>query len=558
MAQYRRRLFFVLLLLIFTVSDGHTTQLRIRQVIIKSQNVFNPDIPEENKWWFQAANKLHFTTKDQVIKRELLLKGGDVCDPRLVAESERNLRKLDLFRSVSVRCVTMEDGATDLLVEVSDIWTTQIRADFGKESNETFYLLGFEETNFGGYGKNLGFFYSKFGKRLQQEFRYADPQLFGTRFRSTSLFSRWDNGEQIGFDLVKPFYALKTPYAIRLTAVRQDLEKDLYENDISLLEFRHRRDFLAVESGIKFRGNSEYVTRLKLKFEYQDDRFMPVSAPIGTLIPDHKSAGFGVGGAFEEQDFLKVKNVRKMQRAEDINLGRELDWWLMYAPKLLSSDRDRMILSLKGQDGFRLGEGMFMISQVGMDGRVSSNGLENTYLYASTNFIFQKEREWHHTLVLRGEGIKSWALDGENAVRLDGRTGLRGYRTRSFTGNAAVLGNFEYRVVHPREFLRLLYIGYAVFADVGSITYPKSRQLGPVYSDIGFGLRILPSRAASGRPWRLDVSRQLHAGTQKEGWMISMFGGYSFDLFSNSSRDLRRRPGDVLMEEDSSIRHSEY
>src|SRR2546422_5107591 len=45
------------------------------------------------------ANRLHFETREYVIRRELLFEEGDPANPDVLYESERNLRRLNFLRS---------------------------------------------------------------------------------------------------------------------------------------------------------------------------------------------------------------------------------------------------------------------------------------------------------------------------------------------------------------------------------------------------------------------------------------------------------------------------
>src|SRR5947209_3153324 len=65
---------------------------RIRTITIEPTNVFDPHVEGENHWPFTWANAVHITTRQRVIREELLFKPGDAADPEVFAESERVLR----------------------------------------------------------------------------------------------------------------------------------------------------------------------------------------------------------------------------------------------------------------------------------------------------------------------------------------------------------------------------------------------------------------------------------------------------------------------------------
>src|SRR5215207_1204182 len=69
----------------------------IRAIQIERRDIFDPN---ERGWLARLANALHFETRAPTIRRELLFHVGEPYDSARVAESERNLRALGVFRKV--------------------------------------------------------------------------------------------------------------------------------------------------------------------------------------------------------------------------------------------------------------------------------------------------------------------------------------------------------------------------------------------------------------------------------------------------------------------------
>jgi outer membrane protein assembly factor BamA len=93
----------------------------VRGVQIERRDIFDPN---EKSWFARLANKLHFQTQPAVIRRELLFEVGKPYDSALVAESERNLRAMGIFRRVQIDTVRTSDGLL-LKVLAKDGWSTQ-------------------------------------------------------------------------------------------------------------------------------------------------------------------------------------------------------------------------------------------------------------------------------------------------------------------------------------------------------------------------------------------------------------------------------------------------
>ena len=85
----------------------------IDTIIIENRNIFDrEDVAPD--WVSHLANRLHMRTRPWVIKRRLLLNRGDPFDSARVAESERALRTLGVFRAV--RADGVEHNRVSLLV----------------------------------------------------------------------------------------------------------------------------------------------------------------------------------------------------------------------------------------------------------------------------------------------------------------------------------------------------------------------------------------------------------------------------------------------------------
>ena len=74
----------------------------LRAVELDRRDIFDPN---ERGWIARVANALHVQTRAATIRRELLFQPGQPYDSARVAESERNLRALGVFRRVRIDTV---------------------------------------------------------------------------------------------------------------------------------------------------------------------------------------------------------------------------------------------------------------------------------------------------------------------------------------------------------------------------------------------------------------------------------------------------------------------
>lgn len=68
------------------------------------------------------ANKMQFSTRDQVIKNEVLFKEGEKVDPQLIADTERNLWEKNIYKDIRIVIEEIGDDMVDITIFVRDRW----------------------------------------------------------------------------------------------------------------------------------------------------------------------------------------------------------------------------------------------------------------------------------------------------------------------------------------------------------------------------------------------------------------------------------------------------
>lgn len=130
----------------------------IDTIVIERQDLFPPTEAAESPF-LSLFNQLHGVTRPFVIRRELLFEPGTTYDSALVAESERNLRALGLFRSVRLDTVRVGDRL-EARVRTRDAWSLLPRVNARIASDGTLTgSVGLTETNVAGTGNRLRLWY---------------------------------------------------------------------------------------------------------------------------------------------------------------------------------------------------------------------------------------------------------------------------------------------------------------------------------------------------------------------------------------------------------------
>ncbi len=523
----------------------------IAAVKIETLNVFDTRVPGEDWWPFRMANKIHFTTKEEVVRRELLLGPGDRYDSLKALESERNLRGLGFFRKAEVRPVKRSDGQTDLVVRTQDGWTTNITFGAGTQGGENYFNWGASEDNLFGYGKSLSFLHSEYGPRRSNNITYFDPRFWGSRFRFVPFYTQSNQGDSEGVQLVQPFFSLDTPDAMGGQWSRTINDRIIYQNGVQFTKYTLANRTVQAGYGLRLPNSPNLVQRLEAGWYNQKDDFAPTSDTTpGTLPHGRNMSGPTVGYSWVQPDYIRETYINKMERVEDFNLGNELNLYGGFMGQALGGDVDRWIFNAVDQQGMLMLPGRFVLAQVGMTGRVKDGKWDNALFFTNANLFWKTTWLYPQTWVAHVEGSTGKSLDLENTVELGGDTGLRGYHNHSFVGGRSVLLNFENRFFFPGEYVHLFRFGGAAFYDAGSVVPEGSGfSFERFNSDIGLGLRFSSTRSQSGSVVRFDVAYALnHNPDSPSRFVVTLKGQQAFQIFNSSTQNVRQSPASPLIQ----------
>jgi hypothetical protein len=192
----------------------------IDEVLVASQDIIGPGDP-----WPDFLNAFHVTTKEKVVRRELLFEPGQPFDPELVGESERNLRSMGLFSAVRVIPLrSTNPGAVALLVATKDLWSIRLNASYALVGRLLQELrISPTELNIFGLGKQAALDFLLRLDTFSIGQVYADRRLFGSDLafsESAAVILNRDSGEaegsRGGIALERPLYNLATNWGFLL------------------------------------------------------------------------------------------------------------------------------------------------------------------------------------------------------------------------------------------------------------------------------------------------------------------------------------------------------
>jgi hypothetical protein len=485
---------------------------RFGEIRIAAEDIFDLDDPKEDYALFRLANALHIQTRPGVIRRTLLFKSGDPVSVRVLEETERLLLGNRYLYEVRFRPLAVRDGVVDVEVLTRDTWSFEPGISYSRSGGADSSGVRIREYNLLGTGTMIGIGRSSNVDRTSTEFVFANRRAFGTWTAVEYLHSTNSDGRRDAASVVRPFYALDTRWAAGATAIDDDRIDSIYNAGEVVSQYRH-----VVKRGEAFGGWSDglvdgWVRRYSLGVDYQQHSYMAepgLVAPV-ELPSDEKLVGPFVRFALIEDRYDRELNRNLIGRPEFFALGLSSNIQLGRASTAFGSSRDAWLYAGSVSRGFEpLPEHTLMASAT-ISGQYYDGQVHRQQLGAQTQYYLpQSKRRLFYAsaaadLLTNPEPTDELLLGGDN--------GLRGYPLRYQSGTRRALFTAEQRFYTDIYLWQLFRIGGAAFFDVGRAWGGDNINTGnPGWlSDLGFGLRIVSSRAAFRNVVHVDLAFPLN------------------------------------------------
>lgn len=485
----------------------------IGAIRVDPQDIFDEADPRENYGIYRLLNVLHISTRESVIRRQLLFRSGERVSQRVIDETERLLRTNAYLYDVSIRPVALRQGVVDIEVRTRDTWSLQPGASYSRGGGSNTTGLSLEEKNFLGTGVSVGVATGSSVDRSGSEFEIKHDQVFGNWTAFNYKTAKLSDGSSEFVSLARPFYALDARWALGASAGTFDRIDSIYTDGVITGQFRHQQT-----AGNAFAGWSKglvdgWVQRYSVGVGYQDDTYLvdPGYIPPAQIPASETLVYPFVRYELIEDNYVKVYNREKIARAEYIVLGWSASLQLGRSSTGLGATRDLWLYSGSVNKGIRFEHGGDLLAGMSFSGQNGDGGGERQYLGVTARYYLP-----HGTRSLFYASTSADALRNpyvSDQLTLGGDNGLRGYPLRYQSGDQRVLLTLEERVYTDWYPFRLVRVGGAVFFDVGRAwggtgdSQANARWL----SDIGFGLRLAIDRSSSGNVVHLDVAFPLDA-----------------------------------------------
>lgn len=531
---------------------GAQVPLTVGEIEIRTHDIFSQDEVQNTngalRFLRHAMNTVHFNTRDQVIRRELLFRTGEEFHPSLLAETERNLRELGFVNHVRVTAVdTTADGRVHVLVSTREAWTLRTSLSYSRASGgDQRWNVSGSEGNFLGYGVTAGAGIGADEDASYWKVWYRQRRILGTGFWFGLDYSNRGDGHSRRVVFNRPFYSLadrwSTEFKLWDSAFGQryylsnagpaGLDPGRPERLYALLDYQEQ----GVEARFRLRasrprqgrvwrvgGGVDVVDRefredLR-QVELSDGRFEDLTWLGAPGQPYAREQGVEVNPFVWVhtlgRHWTKSRFVLQYGPIEDIPLDWTLD--LKVGPmggqvgSTSGYGEQRWRGELFAQHWLPVGPGL-LVTQLNASG-VAGNADVRNYRYdgvAGWMGRFGAEDSPWLTRVF-AEYAQGQNLLGSEALVLGLDRGLRTLDFDGMAGDHLVRWNVEQGKASPWELAGLMRVGVAAFYSAGSAWWQnEDRGTNSARHEAGFGLRFGPTRSAHAQIARIDLAWDLN------------------------------------------------
>jgi hypothetical protein len=489
-------------------------------VRLQRENVFDES---ENAYWLaRVANSLHIVTRDYVVRRELLIPEGAPFDSAAADETARNLRKLGIFRDVTVDTTRTDSGLVQH-VTTHDSWSTQVYVSFKSTGDQITWGAGVTEKNLLGSHIKASFRYTDDPDRSTSQFSASVPRVW-KRLGFDGSYEELSDGKTGRFTASSPFTAIMTPQSATLEFLYND--KDVLRffggEEVASDTVRRLLTKGTLNAAWATRASPNGFVRLGSSLQARRDDFSD------STIADADRSVFGELGLNVEASstrFKVIKGYKTLTGNEDIDLSTTVRGELWVAPNVWGYDRFGVGPGVTIHVGKLVPNG-FTLFDLRASSLFTHKGLDSGSVVGKAVLALHPA-DRHSVVVNLNGGMQKNPYPGEE-FDLGLTYGPRGFPAHAFTGDRGFFTTAEYRWVAIPEVFKLFGIGLATFVDYGGAWYSGSpTRTG---TDAGVGLRIGSIRSSSGKgATRIDLVHRFANDVLPSKWLIAIGSGFPFD-----------------------------
>jgi hypothetical protein len=487
--------------------------------VVGAIHVVNHEVFSARDGYFRFANLLHLTTRENILRREVLLAPGAPYDEALVEESVRNLRDADFSSLVAILPVQSgTPGRVDLLVTSRDVWSLRFNTDFDYQRQVLVYLTtSLSENNLFGWRKKASLAFDLFRGSYSLGPSYLDPNVAGTRLQFSAsyrvIFDREvgdREGMSVGARLAYPLFSLASRWGASISAghaegvARRYVQAGLVPvnlrgtDEVEMLPYIYRVRRQSADASLVRSFGQRVIQRVSGGYTLSVvrpgfHRSFPVEDPVvrqafaaQVFPPSERLSALYAGYSLFTPRYRVYRDYDTYDLREDALLGPSASASVSHAASWLGSELTYVGLAGSAGWSFDLGDGFQRLSLSWSarlrGGRLIDETRSGGVALASPMWLkaFRLVAEAGATALLRNARPDAY-------LTLGGENGLRGYDLGEFDGQARWVGHLELRT-RPLP-VRALRVGAVAFHDIGHAADRWANLRA--YHDAGVGLRLL-------------------------------------------------------------------
>lgn len=452
-------------------------------------------------------------THSETIRREVLISVGEPCDSGLVAESERNLRRLPFLGQVHI-ATRPAAGGIELVVEVEDLYSRALSPLLAGQPDQLSYGLVALDYNLGGRGQIAQFalqHHAIGGDEVTLDFE--EPHLRGGHL-ALSVSSGWSTeGHLLAVNLAHPFRSLADGWSYGVS---------LY--DEAQMERRWQAGSLSARYREGSRGGALWFTRsfgsstkirpgFRLSVSEQD--YQPVGG-YAYAPADRTQLTSSLNLTLWQPRYRQERFLQQLGRAEDLQTGSWISLRFGLAWRAQGGPSHAPVL-IQLSPRLSPGKHTYLWGTFLVSAQLRAGAYRELGLLAELLGYHRLGRAHWLALRLKAEALGQSEDRGQYLLGAD--TGLRGLLPRTLAGQRRLVANAEVRPTFCQRPAWVL--AGALFADAGAAwSGPRPEiELTP-----GAGLRLGMPRLYNSPVLRADLARPLRGGA----WVGSLGLGQYF------------------------------
>jgi hypothetical protein len=528
----------------------------IDTVIVITHDIYSPE-EAARSWLYRLTNGLHVTTRQSVVRAELLFAAGEPYDPLKIAETTRNLRARGLFRAVEIDTLRIDDKLA-VRVLTSDGWTTSINLNANFSAGQFVWAVGAEERNLLGTGARGGVSYRKEVDRSAFRLSGGMERIGGTRAGVDGFYDALSDGKFGVWNVGVPFRSNSDRWGLelpgnagnqRILQFRSDSAEGFEANgDVYSREFQRRTTRQFAVGGVATSASPAGFLRFGVAAQIKREEYIqcnvsadtastaPLCDDISPTVPD--TVQFSLGGwmNFRDPRYKVVTHYNGFAREVDVDLSTDVILGVWFAPDDFGFRENGIGPVLVARTGGSLGK-LFGWVDVAATGLITSAGLDSGTVVATGTLVGQFIRK--NSTVLHIEGGARRGTPPGLEFDLGLLFGPRAFPAHSFTGDRMIWGTLEQRAFLIDELFGFMGLGFAAFVDYGGAWYseteddvagrdPPLGQDARFGGNVGFGLRFGATRGTGPNVGRLDLAYRFGEGWSGSRWAISFGRAFPF------------------------------